>query len=122
MIREEREKNKDSKSSEVQKIQKQYEELIEKLKTEIKEKDKEIQHHKNLLEESKQSSQREVKLISSALYEMGLELQRLKAPKPNLSTNSSNPLNSSFNDTHGSTHSQSAQTSQPKSLLGQLRK
>jgi hypothetical protein len=36
------------------------------------------------LEESKESSAREQKLMSSAVYELGLELQRLKAPKPDV--------------------------------------
>jgi len=44
-----------------------------------------------LLEESKESSAREQKLMSSAVYELGLELQRLKAPKPDLPQQQQNP-------------------------------
>jgi len=43
------------------------------------------------LEESKESSAREQKLMSSAVYELGLELQRLKAPKPDLPLQQQNP-------------------------------
>jgi len=65
---------------------------------------------KNLLEESRESSTREQKLLSSALHDMGLELTRLKAPKPDLNLNSSTISNNV---------PKTAQ--QPKSLLGQKR-
>jgi len=84
MLRTEREKAKEMVEKECLNIQKQYEDLVESLKHQIRERDKEIDFQKRLLEESKELSGREQKLMSSALYELGLELQRLKIPKPEL--------------------------------------
>eukprot|EP01114_Cavostelium_apophysatum_P013385 TRINITY_DN3232_c0_g1_i1.p1 TRINITY_DN3232_c0_g1~~TRINITY_DN3232_c0_g1_i1.p1 ORF type:complete len:700 (+),score=248.55 TRINITY_DN3232_c0_g1_i1:182-2281(+) len=82
MIRDERDKSKSQQGAASQNVIKQYEDTINMLNNQIKENDKEISHLKGLLEESRESSAREQKLLSSALYEMGLELQRLKAPRP----------------------------------------
>lgn len=85
MIRDERAKNKENQDTELIKVQKQFDETVLSLKNQLKEKEKEMSHFKSLLEESKDSSSREMKLMSSAVYNFGLELQRLKAPKPDLS-------------------------------------
>jgi len=58
-------------------LSKQHEELIDT-------KEKKILELTKQLQESKESSEREIKLMSSALYELGLEVQRLKAPTPNV--------------------------------------
>jgi len=97
MIREERSKRQDLVKNETSKVEKQQEEALKTFRNQIKEKDKEIAYLKNLVEESKDSSAREQKLMSSALFEVGLELQRMKAPKPDVDQ-------------------------QPKSLLAQKRK
>jgi len=103
MIREERSKIKDVQSSQMAQAQTQYEEAVQSLKNQLKDKERELTHFKNLLEESKESSSREQRLLSSAFYELGLDLQRLKAPKPPTDPNGTQ------------------QVAQPKSLLNQMR-
>jgi len=111
MLQDEREKSKDALEIESQRNRKQYEQVIESLKRQIKDKEEEVLIIKKLLEESKGNSDREQRLISSAMYEMGLELQRLRIQKPNNIPIKGLP-SSSINST--ATHS-------PKSLLGQKR-
>lgn len=103
MIREERSKIKDTQSSQLAQAQTQYEEVVQSLKNQLKDKERELAHFKNLLEESKESSSREQRLLSSAFYELGLDLQRLKAPKP-----PTDPIGTQA-------------AVQPKSLLNQMR-
>jgi len=114
MIREERSKTKDLPDQVSQKLQKQFEESIQLFKNQIKEKEKELASQKTLLEESKESSAREQRLMSSALYEMGLELQRLKAPKPDIQMN--------VNTTVSSGGQPITSPNEPKSLLAQKRR
>eukprot|EP01112_Ceratiomyxa_fruticulosa_P023585 TRINITY_DN9086_c0_g2_i1.p1 TRINITY_DN9086_c0_g2~~TRINITY_DN9086_c0_g2_i1.p1 ORF type:complete len:744 (-),score=212.05 TRINITY_DN9086_c0_g2_i1:96-2327(-) len=80
MIRDLREKGNQLTLDEQEKIKKRYEEVVSTLQTQLLEKDKEIQLHKRRYEEGNESSQREQKLLITAFYEMGLEIQRLKAP------------------------------------------
>eukprot|EP01117_Protostelium_nocturnum_P005530 TRINITY_DN1998_c0_g1_i1.p1 TRINITY_DN1998_c0_g1~~TRINITY_DN1998_c0_g1_i1.p1 ORF type:complete len:699 (+),score=315.14 TRINITY_DN1998_c0_g1_i1:68-2164(+) len=107
MIRDERAKV----NGEIEKVQKSYEDVVNSLKNQLKEKEKEISDHKLMIEESKNSSIREQKLMSSALYELGLELQRIRAPKPDVGNGS----------TGRGSDSPNSQTLQPQSLLAQKR-
>eukprot|EP00164_Ancoracysta_twista_P002793 GFYU01003714.1.p1 GENE.GFYU01003714.1~~GFYU01003714.1.p1 ORF type:complete len:884 (-),score=333.11 GFYU01003714.1:107-2758(-) len=59
----------------------QLENALSTAQTALMEKDKEIQFLKRSREETKECAKREEKLIISAFYEIGLEIQRLKAPQ-----------------------------------------
>eukprot|EP00743_Colponemidia_sp_Colp-15_P003703 GILK01003995.1.p1 GENE.GILK01003995.1~~GILK01003995.1.p1 ORF type:complete len:836 (+),score=230.20 GILK01003995.1:93-2510(+) len=61
-----------------QSIELKYKEAIKTLQTQLDEKDKEVQFLKRMRDESKDASKREERLIVSAFYEIGLELQRVK--------------------------------------------
>lgn len=98
MIREERAKAKVATTN--HSSHQDYEQQLSLLRAQVKEKEKEVDHFKKSLEESREASEREQRLMTSAVYDMGLQLQRLNAPKPMLSS----------------------QSDQPKSLLAQKRR
>eukprot|EP00163_Fabomonas_tropica_P020028 TRINITY_DN351_c0_g1_i10.p1 TRINITY_DN351_c0_g1~~TRINITY_DN351_c0_g1_i10.p1 ORF type:complete len:913 (-),score=392.31 TRINITY_DN351_c0_g1_i10:2361-5099(-) len=78
MIQELQKKNEDMQKKESGRSDVQVQEAVASLKAQINEKEKEISFLKRMREESKESSRREERLIISAFYELGLELQRLK--------------------------------------------
>jgi hypothetical protein len=81
MIKELRAREKEEVNKAVESTRKENLKALEMLQTQLAEKEKEYADLKRTFEESKESSIREQRLISSAFYEIGLELQRLKAPK-----------------------------------------
>ncbi|KAL6069590.1 Protein Hook 3 [Balamuthia mandrillaris] len=101
MIRELRQQNKDTQSAELNSVRQTYENAIQMLKNQLHEKQRELDMHKNVLKESKECSEREQRLLVSAFYEMGLQLARAQAPKPDPSsfihTNSNSISNNSNN-------------------------
>jgi chromosome segregation ATPase len=126
MIKELREQKQEVQAQEVQKMKKQFEDTIQSLqkqledttlslRNQLKEKEKEVEMVKRLFEEGKESSAREQKLMISAFYEMGLELQRLKAPRPN-----SNALH--LVQANMAPSSPSSTPATPRSLLASLRR
>ncbi|PRP87618.1 hypothetical protein PROFUN_04645 [Planoprotostelium fungivorum] len=71
---------------EVEKVQKKNEENIVALKAQLKEKETLLALKEQAIEESRKASLHEQKLMSTAVYELGLELQRLRVPKPDIGT------------------------------------
>eukprot|EP01113_Clastostelium_recurvatum_P031446 TRINITY_DN3926_c0_g1_i2.p1 TRINITY_DN3926_c0_g1~~TRINITY_DN3926_c0_g1_i2.p1 ORF type:complete len:713 (-),score=243.35 TRINITY_DN3926_c0_g1_i2:201-2339(-) len=102
MIKDLRERGGAIATEEQEKAKKRYEGIIESYQNQLGEKDKEVQLYKKTFDEARQSSQREQQLMITAFYEMGLELQKLKVPKPSAGAPSV--------------------AATPRSLLGELRK
>lgn len=87
MIREYRSKQ----TAELEKQKHTYEEVIQSYKNQLAEKAQELQALKMVMKESKECSEREQKLLVSAFYDMGLQLARVQAPRPNATPTATTP-------------------------------
>lgn len=106
IISEQREQIKQLNEKGSEKLRKDLEDSLQTYRNQLKEKDNQIEMITKLWEEGKENSAREQRLMTSAFYDMGLELHKLRNPK------TTSPTPSSSSPTPSST---------PRSLLGALR-
>jgi len=87
MIRELRQQKKDDVDAETAKQSRQAEETMQVLRAQLLEKEREIKHLKqDTIKDSRDSTEREQRLLVSSFYDMGLQLARAQASRPDHAT------------------------------------